>query len=640
MKETTFIAENKEKWKRFEKNQSNPSSDPKELGDLYSEINSDLSYAQTFYKRRTVRAYLNGLAQGLHNSVYRQKASTVKKAWEAWTVSIPIEIYNARKNLLFALVLFIIYALIGAFSTHIDIGFAETVLGRSYVALTESNIADEDPLAIYRSSSQGRMFLDITLNNIKVALLCFFSGVLFSLGTHLILFKNAVMVGVFQYFFKLKGLLLTSFLTIWIHGAFEISAIVIASGAGFTIGHGLLFPGSFSRLQSFQISARRGVRIMLSLIPIFIIAGFLESFVTRHYLTLPNWSKWLIVLFSFAFILFYYVIYPALVARKYPEKVHDTEGLKATKPYTFQFHNIRDQGAIFSEAFYFYRAQFFKIFKPIMRFVLPMAILLIGFQVMQHFEAMNYEYEVDWIAQLSMMFGNLYFIETLPVTDTIISFLWLIPLTIIAAAVYFSFQLKSEAFTWKAFFNYLKKNGVKLFFATALIVLPIFFLPYYLLIGYAFLLPFFLLFLPACGLSNKSMQENNGFKYGSSSWSKTFVILIISGLTLTFLVQPIAFIFSLNEANGEPLVADFLDDLTAFIKDVLRPETKYYTLIANVVRQIIYLAVILLFIPFVMIAAGFLYYSADDKENATSLKEAFKKFGTIHKTQETEADYE
>src|SRR5690554_7490737 len=67
------------------------------------------------------------------------------------------------------------------------------------------------------------MFVQITLINIRVALMCFFGGILFSLGTHVILFNNAIMVGVFQYFFKMKGLLLTSFLTIWIHGAFEIS---------------------------------------------------------------------------------------------------------------------------------------------------------------------------------------------------------------------------------------------------------------------------------------------------------------------------------------------------------------------------------------------------------------------------------
>ena len=58
MKETSFIEQNKEKWNRFEKLSESESSDPTELSDLYMDITDDLSYAQTFYQRRTVRVYL------------------------------------------------------------------------------------------------------------------------------------------------------------------------------------------------------------------------------------------------------------------------------------------------------------------------------------------------------------------------------------------------------------------------------------------------------------------------------------------------------------------------------------------------------------------------------------------------------
>src|SRR5690554_8224362 len=84
------------------------------------------------------------------------------------------------------------------------------------------------------------------------------------------------------------------------------------------------------------MSGMRGIRIMLSLIPIFIIAGFVESYVTRNYQVLPDWSKWMIILFSFAMILFYYVIYPLLVARKYPEKVHAAPQVNAFEKVDFK----------------------------------------------------------------------------------------------------------------------------------------------------------------------------------------------------------------------------------------------------------------------------------------------------------------
>ena len=48
---------------------------------------------------------------------------------------------------------------------------------------------------------------------------------------------------------------------------------------------------------------------MLSTVPFFIIAGFLEGFVTRH-TEMPDWLAILIIALSLALILFYYVIYP------------------------------------------------------------------------------------------------------------------------------------------------------------------------------------------------------------------------------------------------------------------------------------------------------------------------------------------
>ena len=117
MKETSFIAQNKEKWERFEKLSESDVRDPGELSELFMDITDDLSYAQTFYKRRTVRVYLNQLAQRIYTGVNIQKRETLKKLITVWRVSLPIEIYKARKNLLFALVVFLIWATLSAVTT-------------------------------------------------------------------------------------------------------------------------------------------------------------------------------------------------------------------------------------------------------------------------------------------------------------------------------------------------------------------------------------------------------------------------------------------------------------------------------------------------------------------------------------------
>ena len=253
MKETSFIDQNKEKWTRFEKLYESNSHDPEELSNLYMDLTDDLSYAQTFYKRRTVRVYLNQLAQKIFTGVHKQKGESLKKLITVWQISLPLEIYRSRKNLLFALVAFLVYCFVGVITTHFDPDFPRMVMGDGYVESTLENIKNGNPLAVYESDDQLSMFVRITTNNMKVAFLTFFIGFFFTIGTHILMFYNGVMLGAFQYFFYMKGLLITSFLGIWIHGSFEISAIVLAGGAGLTAGNGLLFPKSYTRLQSMQL---------------------------------------------------------------------------------------------------------------------------------------------------------------------------------------------------------------------------------------------------------------------------------------------------------------------------------------------------------------------------------------------------
>ena len=89
------------------------------------------------------------------------------------------------------------------------------------------------------------------------------------------------MLGSFQYFFYSKGLLLTSLLTIWLHGTIEIISIVMAGGAGIIMGNSWAFPRTYSRMASLKNGAKTGAKVMLGLIPMFITAGFIESYVTR-----------------------------------------------------------------------------------------------------------------------------------------------------------------------------------------------------------------------------------------------------------------------------------------------------------------------------------------------------------------------
>ena len=134
----------------------------------------------------------------------------------------------------------------------------------------------------------------------------FVSGVLTSFMSGILLFRNGIMIGCFDTFFYQHGLLGESLLATMLHGTLELSAIIVAGAAGLAIGNGWLFPGTYSRIVSFQRGAKRGMKIIVGTIPIFILAGFIESFITRH-TELNDIVRLSIILLSLAFcrVLFY-----------------------------------------------------------------------------------------------------------------------------------------------------------------------------------------------------------------------------------------------------------------------------------------------------------------------------------------------
>ncbi|QDA61137.1 stage II sporulation protein M [Hymenobacter jejuensis] len=313
MREAVFLRQNEAKWRRFE---TEPPAGPDELATRFVELTDDLAFAQTFYPNSPTTQYLNALTGKLHQAIYKNKKEAPGRFKRFWQHELPLVVGRHHRTLGWALVVFLVFTALGALSAAYDDTFVRVVLGDDYVNTTLDNIEKGDPMAVYKGMSEAPMFLFITVNNVRVALMTFALGVSFSLGTAYMLFKNGVMLGSFQYFFYQKGVLLPSLLTIWIHGTLEISAIVLAGGAGFVMGNSLLFPGTYSRAASFRRGARDGVKIAIGLVPIFILAGFLEGFVTRH-TEMPAALSVAIIGGSAAFIGWYFILYPRQLRRRF-----------------------------------------------------------------------------------------------------------------------------------------------------------------------------------------------------------------------------------------------------------------------------------------------------------------------------------
>jgi uncharacterized membrane protein SpoIIM required for sporulation len=317
VKEITFINRNKDRWIKFENQLKKPSRvEPDELADQFIQLTDDLSYARTFYPRSQAMSYLNSLAMRTHQEIYRNKREKSKRFSTFFKVELPLILRQSRPYFLLSFIIFAASIVLGVVSALSDDGFIRLILSDHYVNMTIDNIEKGDPMAVYSNQSQLPMFLYITFNNIRVSVIAFVLGLLTPLGTIFVIFRNGIMVGAFQAFFYQKNLLGISTLAIMIHGTLELSAIVLAGGAGILLGKSLLFPGTYPRSFAFKKGARDGLKVILGLVPIFFAAGLLEGFVTRFYNQIPIVLNVLIIGLSLVIIIWYFFIYPEIVYQR------------------------------------------------------------------------------------------------------------------------------------------------------------------------------------------------------------------------------------------------------------------------------------------------------------------------------------
>lgn len=317
MKETDFIRQNQEKWAELEARlkQRGRARDFDKLSDNFVQLSENLSYAQTYYPRRTVRVYLNTIAQRVYKNVFNARQHDKKSRFRFWSHELPTALWESRIELLIALAVFSVAVFIGVVSSNYEDGFASQILGSHYTSMTDENIANGDPMGVYKDDNAIEMFFGIFYNNLRVSVFTFVLGILFGVGTIGILMSNGIMLGVFQYYFVQRGLGFESFLTIWQHGVIEIASIVVAGGAGLVLGRSIVFPGTLPRSVSLKFGMLKGLKVLMGVAPLILLAAFIESFYTR-FDNLPMPVRLATIIASLTFVIGYYIVLPVKRGRK------------------------------------------------------------------------------------------------------------------------------------------------------------------------------------------------------------------------------------------------------------------------------------------------------------------------------------
>lgn len=319
MREALFIKKNKDRWL---KHQQHPPTDPDVMASNFTQLVDDLAYAKTFYPTSSVTRYINSQASGVYLQIYQNRKEDTNRIWQFWKKGLPLTIYRHRKPMLFAFALFLMFFTIGFFLSGRDESIARAILGDGYVETTQNNIDSGNPFGIYEGGNPILSWLMLMIHNIRVSLIIFALGIFGGLPSMYLLGENGVMVGVFDQFFVARGLGVDFLMVVFIHGTLELTAIVIAGGAGIVMGKSYLFPGTLSRMQSFKRGAKDGVKIMIGLMPIFALAAFFEGFITRLYNDLSVLTT-SIAAASVLFVLWYFIWYPIRLVRKMKAQIKE-----------------------------------------------------------------------------------------------------------------------------------------------------------------------------------------------------------------------------------------------------------------------------------------------------------------------------
>jgi uncharacterized membrane protein SpoIIM required for sporulation len=247
-----------------------------ELALLYRQSASDLSSVREDPTSKQLAVYLNQLLGRAHNLIYMGRRANKRGIWTFYKDTYPRIFRETFGDTFVAFVLFLVAAVAGVLMGIGDPGFERYFLGPHMMQSIENHKMWTDSIVTVKPMASS----GILTNNISVAFAAFAFGITAGIGTVWMMLLNGLMMGVVGLACWREGMSLPLWSFVAGHGVLELPAIFIAGGAGLGIAKGLLFPGALPRRESLVRAGARSVRLVLGTIPMLLIAGFVEGFIS------------------------------------------------------------------------------------------------------------------------------------------------------------------------------------------------------------------------------------------------------------------------------------------------------------------------------------------------------------------------
>ncbi len=293
MREKRFVQARKPGWNRLEAlveridrhgMKTLGAIDIDDLGLQYRATTSDLAMAQARGYDQAIVGYLNRLCARAHAYVY---LGTSRSGWSAvgrfFGTTFPAEVRRSWLPIGACVALTSMSAMLAYAAIAADPANAYALLPPNEIphitkSLHDSNFGFDRSFAPLVSS-------EIITNNIRVAMIAFAGGMTCGALTVWIILQNGLMLGGTGALFTRANDGLDFWATIAPHGVIELSAIMVAGGAGLLLAAAIVAPGRIRRVDALVRNGRRAGILALGTAGLLVVAGIIEGFVSPQRLS-------------------------------------------------------------------------------------------------------------------------------------------------------------------------------------------------------------------------------------------------------------------------------------------------------------------------------------------------------------------
>lgn len=221
---------------------------------------------------------LNQLALRAYQQLYRAPRRRGRAVLHFLTVDFPRRVRADARLFWLCAALFYLPLLGMGWAVHQTPELIYSLLSPETVAELEANYAPGQGAGDRDAAADLAMFGYYIHNNIGIGFRTFAGGLLLGVGAAFVLVLNGLLIGAIAGYLTARGYIETFYTFVAGHGAFELTGIVLAGVAGLKLGWAVVAPGRLSRVEALRRAAAEGVRLIVGVVVLLVLAAFIEAF--------------------------------------------------------------------------------------------------------------------------------------------------------------------------------------------------------------------------------------------------------------------------------------------------------------------------------------------------------------------------